>query len=469
MDLFNDLNRYEDNIAIIDENENSYTYHELFNRTQEFKSRIPEEKKVLILIKCKNTVEAVIGYLGGIAGGHAVMLVDNSIDSVLLDSITKLYQPEYIWQPEDQGQQYTSGHTAYELVETGYHTEQPIHPDLSLVMLTSGSTGSPKGVRLTRANINANAKSISEYLELTDSERPITTLPMNYVYGLSVITSHLYVGATILLVGYSVIKKDFWGFFKKHNATSISGVPYTYEMLRTLRFFDMELPSLRYFTQAGGRLGTEQVKQYSEYSRNKGIRFFVMYGQTEATARISYLPPEYNLAKSKSIGVAIPGGRLYLNDQKGRQITTPDVEGVLYYEGPNVMLGYANDRHDLAKGDEQQGCLNTHDTAYFDEDGFFYVVGRNSRFIKILGKRVSLDEIEHYLWQKGFDCAIDGYDDLLLIAVTNPVFTQKIREIIIKTFKIDYDNAHIFEVEEIKKNSSGKVQYKEIFSDHKIG
>ncbi|UJF34783.1 AMP-binding protein [Paenibacillus hexagrammi] len=306
-------------------------------------------------------------------------------------------------------------------------------------------------------------------MELNESERPITTLPMNYVYGLSVINSHLYVGATILLIGHSIIKKDFWDFFKKHQATSISGVPYTYEMLRTLRFFDMELPSLRYFTQAGGKLRAEQVAQYAEYSRKKSIRFFVMYGQTEATARMSYLPPEYNSAKSGSIGVAIPGGKLYLRDVEGRQITAAGVEGALYYEGPNVMLGYASSRHDLANGDEHKGCLNTHDIAYVDEDGFFYIVGRNSRFIKIVGKRVSLDEIEHYLRQQGFDCAAGGYDELLQIAVTNPIYKQKIREILIKKFKIDFDNARIFEVDEIKKNSSGKISYKEIFSDYRIG
>ncbi|MEW9701808.1 AMP-binding protein [Paenibacillus sp. SI8] len=469
MDLFYDLNQYKDKIAVMDEAENSYTYQELSNRVQEFKNRIPEEKKVLILVKCTNTVEALIGYLGGIAGGHAVMLIDNATDSELLDSITEIYQPEYFWQPVDQRQLHAFSHPAYELVKTSYRSEHPIYPDLSLVMLTSGSTGSPKGVRLTRANINANAKSIAAYLELNESERPITTLPMNYVYGLSVINSHLYVGATILLVGHSIINKDFWDFFKKHKATSISGVPYTYEMLRTLRFFDMELPSLRCLTQAGGKLRAEQVAQYAEYSRNKGIRFFVMYGQTEATARISYLPPECNSAKKESIGVAIPGGRLYLKDVEGRQITAAGVEGALYYEGPNVMLGYANNRHDLTKGDEQYGCLNTQDIAYLDEDGFFYIVGRNSRFIKIVGKRISLDEVEQYLWQKGFDCAVGGSDDLLLIAVTNPECTRKIREIMIKKFKIDYENTRIFEVEEIKKNSSGKIRYKEIFSDYKIG
>ncbi|GMQ63943.1 AMP-binding protein [Vallitalea maricola] len=468
MDIFRDLESFKENTAVIDDEGNNYTYNELNNMVLDFGKVIPSNKKSLILVKCKNTVESIVGYLGGIAAGQVVMLVDNTVDRDLLDNIIESYEPEYIWQPVSGEQQPVFTNDKYELLKTDYNnTDYSIYSDLSLLMLTSGSTGSPKGVRLTRKSINANAKSISEYLKLDSEERPITNLPMNYAYGLSVINSHLYVGATILLTNHSIIKKDFWDLFRKYDATSLTGVPYTYEMLKTLGFFDMHLPSLCYFTQAGGKLRGEMVAEYAKYSREHNIKFIVMYGQTEATARISYLPPEYNLSKNKSIGIAIPDGKLYLKDDEGKVITKPREEGTLYYEGANVMLGYAYNRMDLAKGDEYKGCLNTRDLAYFDEDGYFYIVGRSSRFIKILGKRMNLDEIEQHLKQEGFDCVCGGGDDLLLIAVTDMRISQQIKKKIIKKFKIDYECVDIFKVEEIKKNPSGKICYKEIFSGYK--
>ncbi|MEH7398500.1 AMP-binding protein [Priestia megaterium] len=469
MDIFDDLHQYENKIAIIDENENKYTYRELDNMIKRFKAALPNKKKSLVLIRCNNTIESLIGYLGGISGENTVLLVDDSIDHNLFENLIDSYQPDYIWGPIYGKRKGFFTYRTYELLKRDVHTNSLLLPELSLVMLTSGSTGSPKGVRLTRYNINSNAKSIAQYLALDDSERPITSLPMNYVYGLSVINSHLYVGATILLTSKSMVQKDFWDFFKKYNATSFSGVPYTYEMLKNLRFFNMELPSLRYFTQAGGKLRPDLAEEYSEYSKNKKLHFYIMYGQTEATARMAYLPPKFNLTKSNSIGIVIPGGKLYLKDNRGKNITIPKREGILYYEGPNVMLGYAFNREDLVKSDEQKGCLNTHDIAYFDEEGFFYIVGRDSRFIKIAGNRIDLDKVEQYLWQHGFECASGGYDNLLLIATTSSAYFKKIREMLMKTFKIDYDSLNIFQVEEISKNRSGKIEYKKIFSNYKQG
>jgi long-chain acyl-CoA synthetase len=466
MNIFDDLKQFNAKIALIDENDHCYTYRDLDRLITAFGEAVLNERKSLILVSCKNTVESLIGYLGGIAANQGVLMVDSRVEPELLEQIMSAYQPDYIWKPAGETEPCTYRFGSYGLTPAKFKPVPPIAPELSLVMLTSGSTGSPKGVRLTTENINANAQSIAAYLGLSDTERPVTSLPMSYVYGLSVINSHLYVGATILLTTDSIIKKTFWDFFQKHSGTSFAGVPYTFEMLKTLRFFTMDLPGLRYFTQAGGRLRAELVTEYAEYSRKQNLKFYVMYGQTEATARISYLPPESNLTKNASIGRAIPGGRLFLLDEAGKRIVNPGQEGSLYYEGPNVMLGYAEDREDLGKGDELKGLLNTHDIACFDADGFFYITGRDSRFIKIAGQRINLDEIENYFRREGWNCITGGEDELLLMAVAGGGDLKKIKEVVVKKFRIDFDNVEIFQVPEIAKNINGKPKYAEIFSEY---
>jgi len=224
-----------------------------------------------------------------------------------------------------------------------------------LLLTTSGSTGSPKLVRLSAKNLQSNAAAIAEYLGLTREERAITVLPMNYTYGLSVINSHLHSGARILLTNAPVIQKPFWEFFHLQEATSLVGVPYTYAMYHRMGLFKMELPSLRYMTQAGGKLPAAMVKEFAQWARTRGIRFFVMYGQTEATARMSYLPPDRVIEKTASVGVAIPGGRFSILDANNREITQSGVDGELVYRGPNVSLGYAESRADLEKEDENNG------------------------------------------------------------------------------------------------------------------
>jgi acyl-CoA synthetase (AMP-forming)/AMP-acid ligase II len=244
-------------------------------------------------------------------------------------------------------------------------------------------------VRLSYAAIDANAKQIAEYLELTARDRPITTLPIHYSYGLSVVTSHLNVGATIILTGQSVIDAAFWQLVRKEEVTSLAGVPYTYELLDRVGFRDMSLPSLRTLTQAGGRLPPETVRRYTEWAKARDARFFVMYGQTEATARMSYMPPARILDAPDCIGIPIPRGSFRLIDETGTTISSPGTVGELVYSGPNVMLGYALSPDDLSKGRELEE-LRTGDLASRDAQGLYRIVGRKSRFAKLYGLRINL-------------------------------------------------------------------------------
>jgi acyl-coenzyme A synthetase/AMP-(fatty) acid ligase len=337
-----------------------------------------------------------------------------------------------------------------------------INPELLICLTTSGSTGSPKFVRLSEKNLISNAESIAEYLNITDKERPITSLPMYYSYGLSVINSHLIKGATILLTDKAVIQKEFWQFAKEQGATSISGVPYTYEMLRRLRIFNMDLPSLKTMTQAGGKLNAKIAKEYIDKSIENNKRFIVMYGQTEATARMSYLPMDKALDKYASIGMAIPGGQFSLKDNQGNEILDADVDGELIYKGDNVSLGYAENISDLAKGDENLGILSTGDVARRDTDGYYYITGRLKRFVKIWGNRCNLDATEQLVKSITTNCACAGVDDKITVFVTEAGLEESIKSLLSEKTGLNTRAFAVKVIDNIPKNDSGKVQYAEL-------
>ena len=285
------------------------------------------------------------------------------------------------------------------------------------MLTTSGSTGSPKLVRLSYNNLLSNAISISKYLRINQNERPITTLPIHYSFGMSIINSHLISGSTILLTNKSIFSPEFWKFLKTNKPTSISGVPFTFEMLKKLRFFSMDLPSIKSITQAGGKMDLNLNKEIAEYCKKTNKHLYVMYGQTEASPRISYVPYQKALEKIGSIGIPIPDGKLSLIDSDRNIINDVEVEGELVYEGPNVCLGYASKISDLAKGDENGGILFTGDIAYRDNECFFYVTGREKRFIKLFGNRINLDYVERLLNKDICECACVGNDNLMKVYI----------------------------------------------------
>ena len=370
-----------DGVAVVTNDGRTVRYAELKRMTDEWAAKVPPRSLVFLLVG--NNLDSLVAYVACLNHGIVPLMLDAKIDAQLLQRFKDIYGPDFIWRPGESGY----------VLEEGQRTEDKrqrgLYDELALLLTTSGSTGSPKLVRQSYANIKANTQSIVEYLKLDSTERPITTLPMNYTYGLSIINSHLAVGATILLTEKSIMQRDFWNFFTEQGATSFGGVPYTYEMLDKLMFFRRKLPSLRTMTQAGGKILPALHQKFAEYARREGKNFVVMYGQCEATARMSYLPPERALDKVGSMGVAIPGGRFSLIDVDGREITEPDVTGELVYDGANVTLGYAECADDLSKGDERHGRLVTGDIAKRDTDGFYYVVGRKKRFLKIFGNRVN--------------------------------------------------------------------------------
>jgi len=259
---------------------------------------------------------------------------------------------------------------------------------LALLLMTSGSTGDAKLVRLTLANLLANAAAISSYLALTPDEIAIQSLPFHYSFGLSVLNSHLLAGGAIALTRHSFMRPEFWSAFDDCRCTSFAGVPYMYETLHRLRTNPAARPTLKTLTQAGGSLRPEIARHFNAAAEGGEARLFIMYGQTEATARIAFVPPERLWEKIGTIGVAIPGGELWLESVEGES------DRQLYYRGANVMMGYALGPADLARGDEMKGVLPTGDLADRDADGFFRITGRLSRFAKLFGKRINLAPVE---------------------------------------------------------------------------
>ncbi|MDR1912976.1 MAG: AMP-binding protein [Clostridiales bacterium] len=451
---------YADSCAAVDELRN-ISYSELENAGDTLAKVVGG--RALVFCLCRNTIGSLIGYTGFINNGIVPLLLDEGIDKELLSVLTDTYKPMYLWMASEIVTEFKFKVTyqthGFSLLKTDFD-QFPMYENLALLLTTSGSTGSPKLVRQSYKNILSNTQSIVEYLEIDYTERPITTLPMNYTYGLSIINSHLFAGGCILMTTKGILQREFWQFFKENKATSFGGIPYTYEMLKKLRFFKMDLPTLRTMTQAGGKLSPELHREYAMYAKEHGKRFYVMYGQTEATARMSYLPYKQSLNKYGSIGISIPGGTLTLIDVNGNEIIEPEIIGELVYCGDNVTLGYAERGNDLIKRDEFNGVLHTGDMAKLDRDGFYYIVGRKKRFLKIFGNRVNLDEAERLI-KTEFDveCCCVGIDDKMSIYITSDSLLRDVKLFIAKKTGLNPSSFEVKFIKEIPKNEAGKTLY----------
>ncbi|AUS78675.1 AMP-dependent acyl-CoA synthetase [Actinoalloteichus sp. AHMU CJ021] len=352
-------------------------------------------------------------YLGGLAARRPVALLDPATPHAVLADLIGRFQPAAVLGTPD-GERAPEGYlpTADGWRRLASGEAPPPHPDLTLLLGTSGSTGSPKFVRLSGRAVLANARSVIASLGITTAEIAPTCLPLHYSYGLSVLHSHLAAGATVVVTGHGVLERPFWTAVDRYGITSLAGVPYHYEMLRRLRFDPAAHPSLRTVTQAGGRLRDELVTYFHRTMAAVGGRMFVMYGQTEAAPRMACLPAEELPGRVGSVGRPVPGGTFTirsLSDQdtaggapaprRGRSATStsPGAEGEVVYQGPNVMMGYAESAAELSSGDELGGVLATGDLGYLDEEGFLFLTGRLSRIGKVFGNRVNLDDVERLL------------------------------------------------------------------------
>ena len=463
--IFSIEQKRKDAPAMLSDTGAEVTYGELCCQAEQLKKII--DRHCLLFCMCKNMPGAVVGYIGALESHAVPLLLDADLDREQFEKFFQIYEPAFLWAPAEWGVDFADSvekkmYEAYGfcLWKTNY-APYAAHPSLGLLLATSGSTGSPKLVQLSLENVMANAASIREYLKLTDRERPITTLPLQYTYGLSIINSHLLAGACILMTRASYVQKEFWDFFENQGATSFGGVPYTYEILKKMHIFQKKMPSLTSLTQAGGKLSASLQEEVGRWAAQQGISFYIMYGQTEATARMSYLPPEKCLDKIGSIGIAIPGGAFLLTDEDGNEISEPGQVGELVYRGKNVSLGYAEKKEDLLNGDVRGGVLHTEDLAKRDKDGYYYIVGRKKRFLKIFGIRVSLDACEQILreWYPTAEFACAGSDGHMKIYAADRTAAREAPKKLSEYLHLSPRAFEGFYLPKIPKNTAGKIQY----------
>ena len=459
--IFNINHKLPTSLAIIDDTQCQLTYGELAEQILLFKEKLPERELVFCL--CDNRVGSLAGFLSLYDNKDVCLLLSSRIDRGLLETLYSTYHPSYLWMPSELVHEFGCKEVfstlGFSLCKTD-NIAPKMHSNLSLLMTTSGTTGSPKLVRHKYGNIESNAKNMAIVFNWSTEDRGIIDLPMQYTMGLNVITSHLYAGATVLLVATSLMNPFYWKFIKEQKGTNFTGVPYSYEILNKLRFQRMNLPYLNTLAEGGGKLSDTQFETFAKFAMESGKRFFATFGTTETSARLAYLPPKDAVSHIGSIGRAIPEGKLSLVDESGKEIFTHDTEGELRYEGPNVTMGYGTCIEDLQKGDEFCGVYFTGDIAKMDSDGYFYIVGRKKRFLKLFGLRVSLDQSEKIIKDTfGIECACTGNDDIMRIYITETNLKNDVKALISNKTGIVSRCFDVNVISRIPRFDNGKVNY----------
>ena len=416
------------------------SYKDLLEKTEAFggvlrNAGLARGERVAILLE--NSPEYVIGCFGSLMAGGVAVPLGEQITGRRLATILNDCRPAVVVAPtlliesfagipEMQdvklvvpAERMSEGNNA----AGGPDCEGLSGNDLALLLYTSGTTGEPKGVMLTHRNLTANAESIVEYLGLTDVDKAMVVLPFHYSYGNSLLTTHMMVGGTLVLENRFVFPNLVLDRIREDRVTGFAGVPSTFAiLLNRSNLRKNTFPSLRYVTQAGGAMSPMLAQDLREAL--PGTDVYIMYGQTEATARLTYLDPLELIRKAGSIGKAIPGVRITLRGEDGTFPSIGEV-GEIVAEGKNVMAGYWNNPDDT-KAVLKDGRLRTGDLAKTDEEGFLYIVGRRSEMIKTGGHRVSPKEIEEVISE------MPGVHEVAVVGVPDEMLGQAIRAFVVR-------------------------------------
>lgn len=462
--MFLNVDKHNQNkMAIKDDSGYSLTYADICRAIEKFK--VLNLTRCVVFCLCENSAGSLIGYMAFENNRQVPLLLGARLDEALRNNLESIYKPSYYWLPERKEKEIKGERVyaayGYVLLKTKYEPYQ-MNDKLSMLLTTSGSTGSPKLVRHKYGNLEANAENVAKVFSWSEEEVGICDLPMNYTMGLNVINSHLSVGASVLMVKANLMDLDFWDFIKVNGGTSFCGVPFSYEIMRRVGFDKMELPSLYTLAEGGGKLTDKMFTWVATYARDHGKRFCATFGTSETSARMAFLDPEQAIHKIGSIGKAIPNGELFLLDEVKNE--EGNVTGELAYRGPNVTMGYALCKEDLMKDDEFCGEYHTGDIAKRDAEGFYYIIGRKGRFLKLFGLRVSLDETERLLKSQypNDDFVCVGDDRRMTIFCTREEHKSEIISFISAKTNLHNSAFRVHIMDHIPRNEYGKVKYADL-------
>tara|TARA_B100000787_G_scaffold168717_1_gene158071 strand:+ start:547 stop:1962 length:1416 start_codon:yes stop_codon:yes gene_type:complete len=466
MRLFKSFNKYSKNIAIIDKEYSNLTYKKVLIETDKIREKI--KKRSLILIVSENSLGSLLAYIFCIINNHVGIIVDLKTTKQNILKIFKDYQPNYIFISKKNNSIFkkvcSEKYIFFDqsLMKNKLTKEKKMNKNLSLLLSTSGSMGSIKFVKLSTSNLKYNTDSIINYLKINKKDSAITNLPISYSYMLSIINTHFEVGGSIVISKYSLVEKKFWETLKNSKSTSFNGVPYTYEMLSKIGLKNIKIDTLKYLTLAGGKLENDKLKEIIKFCKKNNLNFFSMYGQTEASPRISYLKPEFSQKKIGSIGKGIPGSKMYIINNTGKKILKPFVEGEIICEGKNVFMGYSKDYNDLKNANEENYKLKTGDLGYFDKNGFFYITSRISRIAKIFGNRVDLGALESLMSQKSYKVACLSDNKIVFIFIEKKYNKTNLINTISKITNLSINSFELIKLKYLPRTANNKISYSEL-------
>lgn len=463
MTLFKEFEQFGLRTALFCEDGAQISYRELAHVSDSLTDGLAPRSLILSIAETSN--EFICGYVGFIRNQHVVLLLSSTTSQDNIERFIKSYRPNYVWTPSNILTTYPEVPTK-SLGNYVLRSVSPqllaMHDELALLVPTSGTTGSPTVVRQSTSNLTSNALSITSSLNLGDDDCAITTLPLNYVYGLSILHSQLYVGGSLAISDSNVMSRSFWDKLRKLPVTYFGGVPYTYEMVMRLGVDALARTQVRFLTQAGGRL-SDRLRDNMFYSTQKyGIDFLVMYGQTEATARISVLQAKDYETRKGSVGQVIRDGKVRVRTTASAERQDGAGEAELEYSGPNVAMGYADSFGDLAKGFEFGEYLGTGDLGSLDSQGFIYITGRKKRITKLYGHRINLDDIEKYIESLNHKAVCVDCGDRLGVFVTDESSVEVVRSGASELLDVRPSSISVYCVEQFPRNGAGKIQYAEL-------
>ena len=396
--IFSKLSQFNNRTAIIDTRQVKHTYSEIINECTKFNEFF--KKRGVLILEAENSYEFIIMYISAIINDQIIILFDSTIDLKNLKNLINNYSPDHIFcNNRIKIFNYTSKHNFknYTLYNYNNKKKKLLNKNLSILIPTSGTTGKQKYVKLSYENISNNSLEICRALKINKYDSVITTMSPSYCYALSIINTHLRSGGSIILNNYSLIDKNFWKLINKFRPTNLNGVPYFYEILDKLNLNKLNLRKIRFLTQAGGNLENSLKMRIYEKCKKNNTKFFVMYGQTEASPRISILQPNLLKDNINSVGRVLAGGKITINHKKFNKKKNI-FEGEIMYEGKNVFMGYSSSYRDL-KYKKKTNKIKTGDIGYLKNE-LLYITGRKKRILKIFGIRISLEQLEEELKKK---------------------------------------------------------------------